>query len=341
MAFPGSACQQVVRPVALSYEYVACQLSLRGANRLDSCLMYRLALLFAIVLPLAAQSDLPYRHVENWGELPADYGSGAGMAVALDADGAIWYYNRGSHPVIQFAPDGKALQAWKEDPALSSHAGSAHGMGVGPDGGIWLVDREGAAIWKFSPEGRRLVGIGAFSGQTGNNDAKYAFNRPAAVSFDSSGNVYVADGYVNTRVVKYGPSGNYIRHWGGPGDEEGKFNLVHGVTVDGDDRIIVADRGNDRIQVFDTNGKLLDVWDGFGTPWALTWEKKENVVWVVDGNAGRVLKFSMDGQLLGGFGSDGPEPGQLHQVHGIAVGSDGAIYVAETVNQRIQKFVKK
>lgn len=303
--------------------------------------MHRLVLLLALALPLAAQSDLAYRHVENWGQLPVGYEPDAGMAVAADDEGNIWYYNRGTHPVIQFAPDGSALQAWEEDKNLSTHAGSAHGMGVGPDGGIWLVDREAAAVWKFSPDRRRLVGIGGFSGQIGDNAAKYAFDRPAAVAFDSAGNVYVADGYRNTRVVKYTSSGDYIRHWGGAGDGEGEFNLVHGVTVDGDDRVIVADRGNNRIQVFDVDGKYLETWDGFGTPWALTWDREENVIWVADGNAGRVLKFSMAGKLLGGFGSDGPEPGQLHQVHGIAVGKDGALYVAETVNKRIQKFVKE
>lgn len=311
------------------------------ANRVDSWLMLRLALLVAVTLPLAAQPDLGYRHVENWGRLPAGHVSGEGMAVAADAGGAIWFYNRGSHPVIQFAPDGQVLRSWKEDPLLSKHAGSAHGIGIGPDGGIWLVDQEGAAIWKYSPEGRLLIGIQSFSGKVGDNDAKYAFNGPTAVSFDSAGNVYVADGYWNTRIVKYSRTGNYITHWGGSGDGEGQFNLIHGITVDGRDRVIVADRGNNRIQVFDATGKFLDVWDGFGAPWALTWDRKENVVWVVDGNAGRVLKLTTTGALLGGFGSSGREPGQLHQAHAIAVGKDGALYVAETVNQRIQKFVKQ
>lgn len=302
----------------------------------------RLAVLLALASGVfAAPPELPYKHVPDWPQMPTDAAAGAGMATATDPDGNVWYYNRGSHPVIQFAPDGRVLQAWKEDPKLSSHAGSAHGLGVGPDGGVWLVDREGAAVWKFTQKGRRLIGIGGFSGMVGDNDDRYAFNRPAAVAFDSAGAVYVADGYKNTRVVKYDANGDYIRHWGGPGDGEGEFNLVHGATVDGDDRVIVADRGNKRIQVFTSDGKFLAVWDGLGTPWALTWERGEDVVWMVDGDAGRVLKLSMDGKVLGGFGSDGTEPGQLHQAHGIAVGADGSIYVSETRNSRIQKFVRK
>lgn len=302
----------------------------------------RILLLTALVaLPLFAQADLPYAHVEGWAQMPESYAPGAGMAVALDANGNIWYYNRGSHPVIQFSPDGKVLQAWKEDPKLSAHAGSAHGMGVGPDGGLWLVGRETNRIYKFSPEGRVLLTIGGYSGMQGDNSAKYAFDRPAGVTHDSAGNAYIADGYRNTRVAKYGPTGEYITHWGGKGTAKGQFNLVHGVTSDPQDRLYVADRGNKRIQVFDTDGKHLNMWDGFGTPWALDWDEEDGALWVCDGDNGRVLKFSQKGKLLGGFGSDGPEPGQLHQVHGIAVATDGAIYVAETVNQRIQKFVKK
>ncbi|MBI1356464.1 MAG: hypothetical protein GC160_19145 [Acidobacteria bacterium] len=294
-----------------------------------------------VALPLLAQSDLPYRHVEGWAHMPDGYTPGAGMAVAVDADGNIWYYNRGSHPVIQFSPDGKVLQAWKEDPKLSNHATSAHGMAVGPDGGIWLVGREINRIYEFSPEGRILLAIGGFSGMQGDNSAHYAFDRPAGVAHDSAGNAYIADGYRNTRVVKYGPKGDYITHWGGKGTAQGQFNLVHGVTLDPDDQVYVADRGNNRIQVFDADGKFLRMWEGFGTPWALDWDPREKVLWVCDGDNGRVLKFTAKGKLLGGFSSDGPAPGQLHQVHGIAVGADGAIYVAETVNQRIQKFVKK
>lgn len=300
-----------------------------------------LGALFLVAALAPAQTELPYEPVEGWAQFPDDYEPGAGMAVAVDPEGDVWYYNRGSHPVIEFAPDGSVKQAWKENPELSNHAGSAHGMTIGSDGGVWLVGRETATIQKFSPEGRKLVVIGGFSGRIGDNDAPYAFNRPAGVAEDGSGNIYVADGYRNTRVVKYGPEGDYIQHWGGPGSAEEQFSLVHGVAAGPGDLIYVADRGNNRIQVFDADGKFLNLWEGFGTPWALTYDADSDSIWVCDGDNGRVLQFSLDGRLLGGFGSDGSEPGRLHQVHGIAVGLDGAIYVAETVNQRIQKFVRR
>lgn len=292
------------------------------------------------VAPLAAQPELPYRVVENWPQLPADFTPGAAMGVAVDQAGAIWFYNRGSHPVIQLDKNGKVLQAWKEDVKKSNHATSAHGMRIGPDGGLWLVGRETNTVRKFSPDGRALIVIGGFSGRTGNNDARYAFNRPTAPAFDSKGNVYVADGYGNTRVVKYSPAGAYITHWGGKGTADGQFNLVHDVTVDSKDRIYVADRGNKRVQVFDVKGAFLAKWENIGVPWGLTYDARENVIFMCDGDNGRVSKLNLEGKLLGALGSDGEAPGQFHQAHAIAVDAEGSIYVGETVNARLQKFVR-
>lgn len=293
----------------------------------------------AVPVPLAAQSELPYRVVEGWGQFPADYEPGAGMAVAVDPRGGVWYYNRGSHPVIQFSIEGSLVQAWKEDKARSLHQTAAHGMAVGPDGGVWLVDREANTLYKYSPAGRTLLTLGSFAARQGDNEARYAFNFPAGVAHDSAGQVYVADGYRNTRIAKYGPSGEYVTHWGGPGSADGQFNLVHGVTLDGRDRVYVADRGNKRIQVFDSDGKHLATWSGLGTPWNVTYDRSADVLWMCDGDLGRITKLSLEGDALGWFGADGPAPGQLHQVHSIAVDSSGAVYSAETVNQRIQKFV--
>ncbi len=275
----------------------------------------------------------------GWGEFPPDYQPGAGMAVSVAADGSVWFYNRGSHPVVQFSSDGKLVQAWKEDRGRSLHQTAAHGMAVGPDGGIWLVDREANTVFKYSPQGRSLLTIGSFAALAGDNESRYAFNRPAGVAHDSGGAVYVADGYRNTRIAKYTPLGEYLMHWGGPGEEDGQFNLVHGVALDADDRVYAADRGNKRIQVFNASGEHLATWAGLGTPWNVAYDRAGDVLWMCDGDLGRITKLSLDGKVLGGFGSDGKDPGQLHQVHGIAIDSEGAVYAAETVNQRIQKFV--
>ena len=116
--------------------------------------------------------------------------------------------------------------------------------------------------------------------------------------------------------------------------------MVHGIVLDASGRVYAADRGNKRIQVFDSGGKHLATWEGLGTPWNVAYDRVANALWMCDGDLGRVTKLSLDGKVQGWFGSDGQAPGQLHQVHSIAIGPDGAIYAAETVNQRIQKFVR-
>ena len=296
--------------------------------------------LLAIEPPAAtAQGELAYRVIEGWGEFPADYEPGAGMAVATDAQGAVWFYNRGSHPVIQFNADGSLIQAWKEDKERSLHQTAAHGMAIGPDGGVWLVDREANTLFKYSPTGRSLLTIGSFASRRGDNESRYAFNYPAGVAHDRAGRIYVADGYRNSRVAVYSAQGEYIVHWGGPGAEDGQFKLVHGIVLDGDGRVYAADRGNQRIQVFDTDGRHLATWTGLGTPWNVAYDRAGDSLWMCDGDLGRISKISLDGTVQGWFGSEGEAPGQLRQVHSIAIGSDGAIYAAETVNRRIQKFV--
>lgn len=298
------------------------------------------SLVLLTTLPLAAQPELPYKPVVGWGEFPDGYVSGQGMAVAVDHQGGIWFYNRGSHPLIQFSSDGSLIQSWKEDKTLSTHQVAAHGMAVGPDGGLWLVARDSHAVYKYSAAGRTLLMIGGFAASLGSNESPYAFNLPAGVAHDSAGNVYIADGYGNARIVKYDPSGTYVKHWGGPGTADGQFDVVHGVALDSRDRLYAVDRSNKRIQVFDTDGEHMATWNGLGTPWNLAYDRRADVLWMCDGDLGRISKLSLEGKVLGWFGSDGSEPGQLHQVHSIAVGRDGAIYAAETVNGRIQKFVR-
>ena len=201
------------------------------------------------------------------------------------------------------------------------------------------MDREATTLFKYSPAGRTLLTIGSLAVREGDNESRYAFNYPAGVSHDRAGRIYAADGYRNTRIVKYSPAGEYLAHWGGPGSGAGQFNLVHGIVLDGDGRVYAADRGNERFQVFDSQGKHLAIWEGLGTPWNVVCDRAGNGMWMCDGDLGRTTEHSLDGSVRGWFGSDGQAPGQLHQVHSIAIGPGGAISAAETVNQRIQKFV--
>lgn len=99
-----------------------------------------------LVPPLKAQPELPYKPVVDWGELPDGYVSGQGMAVAVDHQGGVWFFNRGSHQLIQFSSFGCLTQFWKEDKTLSTHRVAAYGMAVGPDGGVWLVARDSHAV---------------------------------------------------------------------------------------------------------------------------------------------------------------------------------------------------
>lgn len=172
------------------------------------------------------------------------------------------------------------------------------------------------------------------------------FGKPTDIAFLSDRSPVVSDGYVNSRVVRYGLNGVIDFEWGSPGGNDGEFDTPHGITVDDEDRIYVADRSNARVQVFNPDGTLRAVWgeDLVGRPWGL--EYRDGIVYVLDGGDqnpdkpfGRVVLMSKDGQRLGAFGEAGTGPGQFLDGHDIAVDSTGAVYVAELIGRRIQKFV--
>jgi DNA-binding beta-propeller fold protein YncE len=272
--------------------------------------------------------------VKDWAQLPAGWNFGETSGVAVDKNDNVWVFNRGPHPVIEFDKNGRMLRAWNEVPVQSSH-----GIRVDPEGNVWLVDVAGHKILKMSPEGRVLMIIGAVGNAAGNNESKDAFNRPTGIIFAPGGNFFVSDGYVNSRVVKYNGAGDYISHWGAKGTNDGEFNLVHDVALDARGRLYVADRTNQRIQIFDQDGKFLGKWTNVGAPWGLAYAAKENALYMADGVNDRVVKLNLDGQVLGVLGSHGKVPGKFDFVHNIAVDSTGAIYTAEIKNWRVQKFV--
>ncbi len=280
---------------------------------------------------------LPYKVDPNWPQLPKGLNFGETTGVDVDKKGNVWVLNRGRWPVMEFDRGGKLLQSWTSD---TLHFVSTHGLRVGPDGNLWMVDVDGHIVLKVSTEGRILMILGQRQGVAGNNDAQDAFNRPTNVNFRANGNIYITDGYVNGRVVEYTGDGDYVRHWGKRGTGDGEFNLVHDCTVDPQGRVYVADRTNERVQVFDADGKFITKWTGIGSPWGLCYVAKENALYMCDGTYARILKLSLDGEILGVLSSYGRAPGKVDYVHAITVDpTDMSIYTTEIKSWRVQKWV--
>jgi DNA-binding beta-propeller fold protein YncE len=291
------------------------------------------------VAALKSGPPLPYTVDASWPQMPKGYNFGECSGVDVDKDGNVWVFNRGHWPVIEFDRRGKMLQAWSQE---TFPVKSAHGLRVGPDGSIWCVDVDGHVIFKMSPEGRVLMVLGNRQGVAGNNDAEDAFNRPTNVAFRANGNFYVSDGYVNSRVLEFTPDGYYVRHWGKKGGGDGEFNLVHDVQVDSRGRVYVADRTNERIQVFDDSGRFLTKWTGIGAPWGIYYAPREEAIYMCDGKYDRIVKLNLEGQVLGVLSAYGKAPGEIDYAHSISVDPvDGALYTVEIKSWRVQKWVKK
>src|SRR5215467_1269811 len=244
-----------------------------------------LASLPAFPAELKSGPALPYKVVKDWAQLPTGWNFGECSGVAVDRNDNVWVFNRGKHPVIQFDKNGNMLQAWGEGTVVSSH-----GIRVDPDGNVWGIDVKGHVVVKYSPAGRVMMVLGNRQGTAGKNDSKDAFNEPTNIAFEPGGNFFISDGYVNQRVIKFNKDGEYLTHWGDKGTADGQFNLVHDVVRDSRGRIYVADRSNQRVQIFDANGKFLGKWTNLGAPWGLDYVARENAIYMCDGLNNRVLK---------------------------------------------------
>lgn len=276
-----------------------------------------------------AQTLQSFRPVQAWPQLPDGWSLGGVSGVAIDKDGDILIFNRGDHPVIEFKPDGKFMRSFGEGAVATSH-----GLRVDPQNNIWTTDVGNHTVTKHAHDGRVLMVLGEKG--TAGDDATH-FNKPADIAFARDGNIFVADGYGNSRVAKFDRDGKFIKAWGKKGTGPGEFNLVHAVALDSKGLLYVADRENNRVQIFDQDGKFIRMWTHLGAPFGFFMTPQDRL-YITDGRAHKVTVVNRAGKVLHTFGSPGTGPGEFQLPHDIVVSQTGEVYVGEITNKRIQKF---
>ena len=286
---------------------------------------------------------LQFRLVEDFFHYPANSIVGRVSGIAVGPKGNIVALNRGYHPVQEFKADGSFVRSWGEGSGMFT---GAHAVRFDPQGNLWYVDAADDIIYRFDAEGRTV-------GTLGTNPepwtwlthviqeaarGKAQFYQETDIGWSKDGSMFVSDGYGNSRVAKFDKDGKFLDSWGERGNQPGNFNTPHSLVIDSNDVIYVADRGNSRIQVFDTSGKEKAIWPLPTAPWALCLTGGPNQVMFV-GSVGRVYKMDLNGKILGAFGRPGRMPGTIDSVHGIACPDEKTVFLANLYASRLDKWV--
>jgi hypothetical protein len=341
-----------------------------------------------IVAHAQAPQEIPFEGTDALSP-PADMYLGEVAGVAFDPKTThLFVFQRGATTgpaygaaaaqLLEFTRDGKFVREIGHNLYAWSFA---HAVRVDPQGNIWAADKGSDMVIRFNPQGRVTWVFGRKPEASDENAHPLEHPRPPLpavdgqfrqvtdMAWDSKGNTYISDGYINSRVAKIGPDGRWLKSWGSYGKEPGQFDTLHSIAVDGEDRVYVADRGNRRIQVFDGDGKLLkiitidvpapaDAQPAIGAkpnpaangnptmypgaPWALCITPKtagkDQILYVSDAFPGRIYKLTLDGKVLGYLGGSGKNLKQFGWIHEIACPSENELYVGELLNWRLQKL---
>lgn len=306
-------------------------------------------------------AELRYRLVAGWEKLPRGYRHLDCVGAGVDANDRVYLITRSDVRVIVYEHDGTFVTSWGE----GVFTPRTHCIRFGPDGAVYTVDDGDHTVRKFTPDGKQLMMLGTpgVASDTG-YDPKIKdpfdrlasithggppFNRPTGVAIAPNGELYVCDGYGNARVHRFSADGTFIQSWGEPGTKPGQFNLPHDIWVAPDGRVFVADRENDRIQVFSPTGQFLDQWTHVQRPtglcmrdgliyvselWWVPSQRSFRLGKIEKDMPGRVSVLDMSGKVLAQFGHEGEKtaPGSFIAPHGICADSRGDLYVAEVTD---------
>jgi hypothetical protein len=333
------------------------------------------------VASLSAQSipDIPYDSAPNLLKMPPHIYLGEAAGVATNSKGNIFVYTRtgssnatmggsrtfthGGARLFEFAPNGTFLREIGQ--GLYGFL-FAHVVRIDPQDNIWVVDEGSSMVIKFDPAGRVLLtlgrkpeavrvpagevgeggGPGGRGGLPGAGVAGDNFNRPTDVAWDAAGNIFVSDGYGNSRVAKFDKNGMFIKSWGSKGTGPGQFDLLHTIAVDPQGNVYVGDRSNKRIQVFDNDGNFKTQYTNVGAPYAICISSGTHpYLYTSNSNPstsmenGEIYKMELDGRILGKFGKAGKLIKELGTVHEIDCRNPNEIFAGELTNWRVQKLV--
>ena len=298
--------------------------------------------------------DVKYTVHHGWPSLPDGRTLGFVTAVELDSHGHIFTFHGFRKWVIPFPDEPESeplILMWNaEDGTLIDSWGAGtfrmpHGLSIDVEDNVWVTDVARNQVLKFSHDGELLMTLGE-DGVEGWDDTHFA--KPTDVEFGLDGSVYVSDGYVNCRVIKFTPGGQYQFEWGECGDDLGQFNTPHDLAIDRQGRVYVADRENDRVQVFEPDGEFIAEWHSGKKwrPYGLSISPTKKELFVVDGgeqpssfpDRSGVVVLNLSGHQIAKFGRFGNQDGQFNMGHDIAVSEDGNVYVVDVIGRRLQRF---
>src|ERR1039457_4681970 len=295
--------------------------------------------------------EIPFESVPNFLKLPPNLFLGEGIGIATNSKGHIFVYTRSQRTrLFEFDANGNFVREIGE--GLYGFV-FAHAVRVDPRDNIWAVDEGSNMVIKFNPEGRVVMVLGRRPEPAEAAPPAvepYTFNRPTDVGWDAAGNIFVSDGYGNSRVVKYDRNGRFLKSAGGKGAAPGQLNLPHTIALDAQGNVYVGDRSNSRVQVFDNDLNFKAIYDNVGAPWAVcitpgphqylysSNSNPDNNNSQIEAVTGEIYKMELDGTILGKFGHAGKKLGEFGTVHEIDCRNENELLVSEITSWRVQKL---